>query len=193
MNLLYFCQQNDIPSARSFVDQCDINDLKLVQVSTNDDEVLDLYMGLLYQRFGQRFIMRVIGCEVASPSLLMYTLSRMSLVRGCRVSDQALSVCARRFLTRPHCLVCKSQWDRTRLRMKKDLGGVVQCLWGAGLCSADAILCISKYCSFAFTPSELRTLVIGFVGRQNQEPGYRRVVLHRRGLGVGGANDSLKV
>jgi hypothetical protein len=190
-SLVAHCQERDLAGARSAVINLrGLFDPRLVQFSSNDDTVLHIYITALHERFGDPFIGKVLTSEIASPSLLMhmYTFGPLSpdeprswdIAQDYHASDYCISAYTRFLLTRPANLISNNEWGRRRLQMKKALGCIVECLWSQGLKNPDAILCVCQFKSFAFTPTELATLVTGFIGKNSQEPGYRRVTLRKK-------------
>lgn len=152
-------------------------------------EAMGLYWRLLYDRFGTRFLRRIFECEFSSRALLDYAFKTIPLEdysylvrRNCHVSSQSLCYIVNQRRVPHGLMISRSFWNIQRLKAKKLLGVIVQGTWNGGLGSVDAILSVCQFCSLPFTPTELRMLIDGFVGKDKQKPGYRRVVLRRTGI-----------
>lgn len=176
------CREKHFTGARSTVHFCRLSNPRLTQFSSNDDAVLNMYFICLYEVYRERVIRKILQSGSSSPSLLMYLLKALSVKDSYNFqkSDQYIAVCARYFLKRPVHLISNNEWVRRRVQMKKDLGATVQALWKCGLTSTEMVLSVCTFHAFAFTPTELRILVTGFVGKENDEPGYRRITLQQR-------------
>lgn len=179
------CREKNFTGARSTVHFCRLSNPRLTQFSSNDKVALNIYFVCLYEAYGNLAIRKILQSGSSSPSLLMYLLKELSAndSYNFQKSDQCIAVCAQYFLERPIHLISNNEWVRRRLQMKKDLGVIVQGLWKGGLTSTEMVLSVCTFHAFAFTPTELRILVTGFAGKENDEPGYRRITLQKRKKG----------
>lgn len=184
------CLQGDALEAYRALGEVNLLSPWLLQFS-GGPEAMGLYWRLLHDRFGTRFLRRIFECEFSSRALLDYAFRTTPIEdysylvrRNCRVSSQALCYIVNQRIVPHGLMISRSYWNIQRLKAKKLLGVLVQAMWSGGLVSIDAIFSVCQFCSLPFTPPELRLLIDGFVGRDKQEPGYRRVILRRTRIAV---------
>ena len=167
------------------VEGVNLFDRRVCQFSSSSRTVLFRYWSTLYLRHGVRFLRQLFQSECTSPTLLLFTLDVISpgelnwARKAFHHSQQTMSVFAAKGLPPP---VSNYKWVKLRVEAKKTLGLVIRGLWGSCPSSVDVLFHICQFLPLPFSPQELKLLIGGFVGKVHQTPGYRRVVLRRRGI-----------